>query len=58
MNMPLARAVIADFQHVSLEVEQGILKDLATVESLDVHNESELWGKIEDADCIMVYHTL
>ena len=31
---------------------------MATVESLDVHHESELWGRIEDADCIMVYHTL
>src|SRR5947208_523045 len=56
--MPKARAVIADFQHGSLEVEQEILKDVATVEALDVHNESELWGRIEDADCIMVYHTL
>ncbi len=56
--MPKARAVIADFQHGSLEVEQEILKDVANVEALDVHNESELWGRIEDADCIMVYHTL
>ena len=56
--MPKARAVIADFQHGSLEVEQEILKDVATVESLDVHQESELWGRIENADCIMVYHTL
>src|SRR5256714_3504890 len=56
--MPKARAVIADFQHGSLEVEQEILKDVATVEALDVHNESELWGRIEDANCIMVYHTL
>src|SRR3954471_2692126 len=56
--MPTARAVIADFQHGSLEVEESILQDLATVEALDVHNESELWGRIENADCIMVYHTL
>jgi D-3-phosphoglycerate dehydrogenase/C-terminal binding protein len=56
--MPLARAVIADFQHGSLEVEQEILQDLAVVESLDVHHESEMWGRIENADCIMVYHTL
>src|SRR5438552_2353634 len=56
--MSKARAVIADFQHGSLEVEQEILKDVATVEALDVHNETELWGRIEDADCIMVYHTL
>lgn len=56
--MPLARAVIADFQHGSLEVEEEILRGLAVVESLDVHHESEMWGRVEDADCIMVYHTL
>src|SRR6476646_7261087 len=56
--MGKARAIIADFQHGSLEVEQEVLKDLATVEALDVHNESELCGRIENADCIMVYHTL
>jgi D-3-phosphoglycerate dehydrogenase/C-terminal binding protein len=54
----MPRAIIADFQHGSLEVEQEILQGLATVESLDVHHESEMWGRIEDADCIMVYHTL
>src|SRR3954462_8292055 len=57
-SMGEARAIIADFQHGSLEVEQEILKGVATVESLDVHHESELWGRIENADCIMVYHTL
>src|SRR5258706_384405 len=47
--MTKARAIIADFQHGSLHVEQEVLKDLATVESLDVHNESELWGRIGTA---------
>src|SRR4029078_4396913 len=56
--MAKARAVIADFQHGSLEVEEEILKDVATVESLDVHHKAALWGKIENADAIMVYHTL
>jgi D-3-phosphoglycerate dehydrogenase/C-terminal binding protein len=56
--MSRSRVVIADFQHGSLEIEQGILKDLATVESLDVHQEQELWGKVEDAAALMVYHTL
>ena len=42
--MPLARAIIADFQHGSLEVEQEILKDLATVESLDVHHRGAAVG--------------
>jgi C-terminal binding protein len=56
--MTLARVFIADFQHGSLEVEQGILQGLATVESLDVHHEQELWGRVEEADALMVYHTL
>ena len=56
--MSKARVIIADFQHGSLEEEERILQDLATVESLDVHNESELWGRVEDADALMVYHTL
>lgn len=53
-----ARVVIADFQHGALEVEQGVLGDLATVESLDVTNESQMWGRVEDADALMVYHTI
>jgi D-3-phosphoglycerate dehydrogenase/C-terminal binding protein len=54
----MARVVIADFQHGSLEVETSILGELATVESLDVVDERQMWGRIEDADAIMVYHTL
>jgi D-3-phosphoglycerate dehydrogenase/C-terminal binding protein len=53
-----ARIVIADFQHGSLAVEQEILGELATVISLDVTNEREMWGRVEDADGLMVYHTL
>jgi C-terminal binding protein len=56
--MTKARVIIADFQHGSLEEEERVLRDLATVESLDVHHESELWGRVEDADALMVYHTL
>jgi len=56
--MPLARVIIADFQHGSLAVEQDILRDLATVEALEVTAEEQMWGSIEDADAIMVYHTL
>src|SRR5687768_4452421 len=56
MSTPLV--IIADFQHGSLEVEQGILGDLATVQSLDVSSEEQLWGRVEQADALMVYHTL
>jgi C-terminal binding protein len=53
-----ARVVIADFQHGSPEVEQEVLGELATVESLDVTDEQQLWGRVEDADALMVYHTI
>ena len=53
-----ARVVIADFQHGSLEIEQQVLGDLASVESLDVTDEQQLWGRVEDADALMVYHTI
>jgi D-3-phosphoglycerate dehydrogenase/C-terminal binding protein len=56
--MSQARVVIADFQHGSLEVEQSILGELATVESLDVTSEDQMWGRVEDADALMVYHTI
>ena len=56
--MTLARVIIADFQHGSLEVEQEILKGLAAVAALDVTSEEQMWGRVEDADAIMVYHTL
>jgi C-terminal binding protein len=56
--MTPARIVITDFQHGSVEIEQGILGDLARVEALDVSAEEQLWGRIEDADAILVYHTL
>jgi D-3-phosphoglycerate dehydrogenase/C-terminal binding protein len=50
--------IIADFQHGSLDVEQGVLGDLARVQSLDVTSEEQLWGRVEEADALMVYHTL
>lgn len=56
--MTLAHVIIADFQHGSLEVEQEILKGLAAVAALDVTSEEQMWGRVEDADAIMVYHTL
>lgn len=56
--MSRARVVIADFQHGSLEVEQSVLGELATVESLDVTSEDQMWGRVEDADALMVYHTI
>src|SRR5687768_1864779 len=50
--------IIADFQHGSLEVEQGVLGDLARIEALDATSEEQLWGRVEEADALMVFHTL
>lgn len=52
------RAIVSDFQHGSPEVEQEILGDVASVESLDVTAEEQMWGRADDADAIMVYHTI
>lgn len=56
--MSLPRVIVADFQHGSVEVEQEILGDLAKVEPLEVTSEEELWGRVEDAAALMVYHTI
>ena len=53
-----AKVVITDFITGSLEHERRILGDLADVIALDARSESELAGRIEDADAVMVYHYL
>ena len=50
--------IIADFQHGSLAVEEEVLGDLARVEALDATSEEQLWGRVEEADALMVFHTL
>lgn len=52
------RVCISDFQHGSAEVEEQILGDLATVEALEVTSEEQMWGRADDADALMVYHTI
>ncbi|MFM8250051.1 MAG: C-terminal binding protein [Planctomycetota bacterium] len=52
------RVIISDFQHGSAEIEQRILGDLAHVEALEVTSEEQMWGRADDADAIMVYHTI
>ncbi len=59
MNMTKpARVVITDFIQDDLIPEKEILSGLATVEALNASHESELLGRIEDADAIMLYHEL
>jgi C-terminal binding protein len=52
------KVVVTDFITGPLEPEQRILGDIADVTAFDGLDEEELWGKIEDADAIMVYHNL
>lgn len=53
-----ARVVIADFIAGPLEMERRILGEVAEIVVLDAASEDELRGKIEDADAIMMYHTV
>ena len=52
------KVVITDMLTDPLEYEQEILGDIADVIPLDASNQSELEGKVEDADALMVYHYL
>ena len=56
--MSRPRVAVADFQRGEMDVEQKILGDLADVEALAVSSEEQLWGRVEDAAAVMVYHTL
>ena len=50
------KVVITDLIVEPLDFERDVLKDIADVVALDAMQESDLVGKIEDADAIMVYH--
>ena len=53
-----AKVVITDFVSEPLDHERRILGDLAELHALNATKESELLGRIEDADIVMVYHYL
>ena len=50
--------VITDFIAGPLETERRILGEIADIVALDASSEDELVGQIEDADAIMMYHTV
>jgi C-terminal binding protein len=52
------RVVVTDFLTHAPETEERILGDIATVDVLLAAHEDELAGKIDDADAVMIYHTL
>lgn len=53
-----AKVVVADFIVEALEHEGRILGDLADLVMLNAHVEDDLFGRIEDVDALMIYHTL
>jgi len=52
------RIYVTDFITEDFAVEEKILGDLADVIGLAAREESELEGRIDDAVCIMMYHSL
>jgi len=52
----LRKVVITDLIVEPLDIERSVLGDIAEVVALDAKHESELAGRIEDADAVMVYH--
>jgi len=52
------KVVITDFIVDELAAEREILDDIATIDPINAFSEDELFGRIEDADAVMVYHCL
>jgi C-terminal binding protein len=52
------RVVIADFINDDLAPERRVLGDLADVAALDMCTEAEVGASLDDADAIMLYHSL
>jgi D-3-phosphoglycerate dehydrogenase/C-terminal binding protein len=53
-----AKVVVADFIVADLDHERRILGDVAEPVALKASHEDELIGRVEDADALMLYHTL
>jgi hypothetical protein len=49
------KAVIADFITDDLALERRVLDGLAEVQACNVSREEELFGRVEDADALMLY---
>lgn len=52
------RVVIADFVVDDAAPEREVLGDIADVVMLNAHQEQELHGKVEEADALMLFHTI
>jgi len=52
------RVVVTDVLTDNLVIERRVLADIADVDSLGAVREGDLVGRIEDADAMMLYHTV
>ena len=53
-----AKVAITDFIIGGVEHEQRVLGDVAELVALNARHEDDLRGRVEDADALMIYHTL
>jgi C-terminal binding protein len=53
-----AKVVVADFIVEALDQELRILGDVAELVALNARHEDDLLGQADDADALMLYHTL
>jgi C-terminal binding protein len=58
MTQQGGRVVITDFYTGDVGEENDVLKGVAEVSCCGARTEEELAGRVEDADALMVYHTL
>jgi len=56
--MPRFRVVVADFIADELLPEREILGDVADLTCLNAFSETDLHGRVEDADALMLYHNI
>lgn len=54
----MQRVVVTDFVADELGPERAVLEGVARVEALSATHEDQLVGRVEDADAVMMYHTL
>ena len=52
------KVVVADFITGPLDPERAVLGELAQVHAVAAQSERDLAGAVEDADAIMIYHTI
>lgn len=56
MTTNRGRVVIADFIDDAMDIERSVLDEFADVEACNATDESQLLGRIETADAVMLYH--